>query len=296
MTATRRRRPTAVVLAIVLAAAAAAACAEDQNGSRPDGSSSAPSSTTVTAAAPPPTTTTTATDAAPVGPPIGATWQYQLTGSIDVAAPAEVFDVDGADTGADQVADLHARGRYVICYLSAGTLEGWRSDGADLADSVVGRPLVDWPDERWLDVRRIDELLRLLRRRVAACAAKGFDAVELDNVDGFRNETGFPITAADQLAFNRAAAAAVRDAGLAVGLKNDAEQVSDLVDDFDFAIVEQCVRRDECDRYVPFVEAGKPVFLVEYDLEPTVVCAEARRLGFSAIVKELDLTADLWTC
>ena len=32
--------------------------------------------------------------------------------------------------------------------------------------------------------------------RIAACRAKGFDAVEPDNVDGYANDSGFPLTPA----------------------------------------------------------------------------------------------------
>ncbi len=43
--------------------------------------------------------------------------------------------------------------------------------------------------------------------------------------------------------------------GLAVGLKNDLDQLVDLVGDFDFAVNEQCYRFNECNKYTPF-EAG----------------------------------------
>jgi hypothetical protein len=39
---------------------------------------------------------------------------------------------------------------------------------------------------------------------MAACAAKGFDGVDPDNVDGWDgNDTGFPLTAADQITYNK---------------------------------------------------------------------------------------------
>jgi hypothetical protein len=47
----------------------------------------------------------------------------------------------------------------------------------------------------------------ILAARIDACRAKGFDAVEADNVDGFANSSGFALTAADQLAYNRTIAA-----------------------------------------------------------------------------------------
>lgn len=229
-------------------------------------------------------------------PPLGAAWQYQLSGPLDLDAEAEVFDVDGEEASAEDVAALHDRGAYVVCYVSAGSHEDWRPDADDYPDDVIGAPLDDWPGERWVDVRRTDVLLPLIEARLARCREKGFDAVELDNVDGYANETGFPLTAEDQLAFNRALADAAHRAGLAVGLKNDADQVVDLVDAFDFAVVEECLSYGECDRYGPFVTAGKPVFLVEYELDIDEVCEAARARGFSAITKDIDLDAPRQGC
>ena len=39
--------------------------------------------------------------------------------------------------------------------------------------------------------------------RLDLAAAKGCDAVDPDNVDGYANPTGFDLTGDDQLAFNR---------------------------------------------------------------------------------------------
>ena len=63
-----------------------------------------------------------------------------------------------------------------------------------------------------------------MRARFAMCARKGFDAVEPDNMDGFENPTGFPITAAQQLTYDRWVARAVHRLGMAVFEKNDPEQ------------------------------------------------------------------------
>ena len=37
------------------------------------------------------------------------------------------------------------------------------------------------------------------------------------------------------------------------------------MNDFDFAVVEECFAYEVCGRYSPFVEDGKAVFLAEYD-------------------------------
>jgi hypothetical protein len=120
--------------------------------------------------------------------------------------------------------------------------------------------------------------------------------VEPDLVDGYRNDTGFPLTAADQLAYNIALAGLAHERGLAVALKNDLEQVPELVDHMDFAINEQCFEFDECDRLLPFVRAGKAVLHVEYDLPVSAFCRRAAELGFSSMRKPLDLGAERTPC
>ena len=113
--------------------------------------------------------------------------------------------------------------------------------------------------------------------------------MEADNVDGYANDSGFPLKAADQLRFNRFLAAAAHARGLSIALKNDLDQVAALEPDFDFALNEQCFQYDECDRLRPFVAAGKAVFVAEY--ERSDFCARARAAGYMAMLKRLELDA-----
>ncbi len=220
-------------------------------------------------------------------PPFNARWSYQLQGNLRLTS-ARVYDVDGADTPRSFVARLHRLRRYAICYIDAGTWEDWRPDRQRFPDSVLGRDN-GWPGERWLDIRRADVLTPIMRDRIATCRDKGFDAVEPDNVDGYANETGFPLTAADQLRYNRRLARLAHSAGLAVGLKNDLDQIPALRSEFDFAVVEQCFQYDECDKVRPFVRVGKPVFEVEYEVPSSSFCSQARRLRINSLRAPLDL-------
>lgn len=136
----------------------------------------------------------------------------------------------------------------------------------------------------------------LLRARIAACASKGFDGIDFDNVDGYTNDTGFPLRAADQLRFHRALAAEAHRLELAVGLKNDLLQVRQLVADFDWVINEQCFAYRECELLLPFVAAGKPVVVIEYDTPVARFCPQARALGFDAMRKRLALGAWRQAC
>jgi hypothetical protein len=148
-----------------------------------------------------------------------------------------------------------------------------------------------WQGERWLDIRRTDVLEPLMAARIDMCRDKGFDAVEPDNMDGYANDTGFPLTAADQLAYNRLIARLAHERGLSVALKNDLDQIPELVGDFDFAVNEQCAQYDECDALKPFLDAGKAVLHVEYELPAKAFCPLARSTGMSSMRKKYDLGA-----
>ncbi len=225
-------------------------------------------------------------------PAPGTSWQIQLSGlPVDQSVAAAVYDLDLFETDPGVVAALHAQGRKVICYMSAGSWENWRPDAVNVPPMVLGKALDGWPDERWLDIRHRDVLGPLIEARLDMCASKGFDGVDFDNVDGYTNSTGFPLTGADQLAFNRFLADAAHARGLAVGLKNDLDQVADLVDYFDFAINEQCFQYKTCDLLKPFIHANKAVFHVEYKLATTEFCPRALALGFSSIRKNRELDA-----
>jgi hypothetical protein len=230
-------------------------------------------------------------------PPPSTSWQWQLTElPVDQTVDAAMYDVDLFDTPAAIVASLHARGRKVVCYMSAGTWEEWRPDAARFPSSVLGAPLPEWPGERWLDIRRLDILRPLIEARLDLCRQKGFDAVEPDNVDAYSNRSGFPLTAADQLRYNVWLAEAAHARGLSVGLKNDLEQAEALAAHFDWALVEQCFEYDECQRLEPFTKARNAVFAVEYTLPIAEFCAKARALGFNAMRKNLKLDAYRAAC
>jgi hypothetical protein len=224
------------------------------------------------------------------------TWQWQLTGSpIDTSLDVQMYDLDLFDTDAAFVSALHAQGRKAICYMSAGTWENWRSDASSFPASVKGQGN-GWPGEKWLDIRNLDVLGPIMEARLDACKAKGFDGVEPDNVDGYANSTGFPLTGADQIAFNTFFANAAHARGLSVGLKNDLDQVRALEPLFDWALNEECFRYNECVALTPFVQAGKAVFHVEYSREPAAFCPATTALGFSSMKKKLNLDAYRIAC
>ncbi|MCK9460201.1 MAG: endo alpha-1,4 polygalactosaminidase [Proteobacteria bacterium] len=229
----------------------------------------------------------------------GTTWQWQLTGAIDTGIGVAMYDIDLFNTEQSVIDGLHADGRFVVCYFSAGTWEEWRDDAGEFPDEVIGNAMEDWPDEKWLDVR--DETVReLMRARLDVAVDKECDGVEPDNMDGYLedNDSGFDFDGFDQLDYNAFIAEEAHARGLSVGLKNDVDQLVVLEPCYDWALNEECFAYDECDRYAPFVVAGKAVFHVEYvddtadgqDLADEI-CGDPALEGFSTLVKDWDLTA-----
>jgi hypothetical protein len=233
-------------------------------------------------------------------PAPGLTWQWQLSElPVDTSVNADVYDIDLFDTDPAVIQDLHAMGRKVICYVSVGSLEDWRPDAKAFPAEVLGKDYAGWPGEKWLDIRRLDLLAPIMRARLDLCKDKGFDGVEPDNIEIYDNNTGFPITYEDQLAYARWLAGEAHARGLAIGIKNAPDMVSDSYGFFDFAITEDCFYYEWCSAMVPFIKAGKPVFSAEYtDMQGdfTAACEWGRQQYFSFILKDRDLTISRITC
>lgn len=197
------------------------------------------------------------------------------------------------------IGELHSKGRKVICYISVGSWEDWRPDKDHFPAEVLGKEYEGWAGEKWLDIRRMDLLAPILLARLDLCQAKGFDAVEPDNMEVWTNDTGFPLTYDDQLKFALWLADEAHKRRLAIGQKNASDQVKDLVNVYDFAITEDYFYYNEVDAMIPYIEANKPVFAAEYTDLPgdfAKFCEQAKQLNFSAILKRRGLDAWIQTC
>ena len=90
---------------------------------------------------------------------------------MDTGFDVDLYDVDAFNVKASLVSRLHADGRKVVCYFSAGSWENWRPDKHDFPASVLGRSN-GWPGEKWLDIRRIGVLGPMMKARLDLCASK----------------------------------------------------------------------------------------------------------------------------
>lgn len=204
--------------------------------------------------------------------PTGTDVDYQLGGAT--AAPAHVGIV---------VRDREEEpqsGRYNVCYVNGFQTqphekEFWRKRPALVLRDRDGKPVVDEAWGEWLlDLRtagKRERIARIVTRWTARCAADGFEAVELDNLDSFTRSGGL-LRRRQALRYARLLTKGAHRHGLAAGQKNlagfDGHRVG-----YDFVVSEECGRYDECDAYVD--DFGDQVLMVEYraaDFEAT--CSE----------------------
>jgi hypothetical protein len=221
-------------------------------------------------------------------PPKSLTWYWQLQGTVNNSEPVAAYDIDGFDNSAAEVSTLHGQGKHVICYIDVGTAENWRADYSSFPASVLGSSN-GWPGERWLDISKLSILEPIMTARFQMCREKGFDAVEPDNMDGYENSTGFPLSASEQLTYDEWIAGEVHALGMAVLQKNDGEQTAQLEPYFDGALDEQCNQYHECSNFQAYLAAGKPVLNAEYSLSTSSFCAADTAAGIMGARYSLEL-------
>ena len=198
-------------------------------------------------------------------PPAGARADYQLGGAYRLPVGVRIVSRDRTDAP--------ARGAYNICYLNAFQTQPqetawWRTRHPSLLlHTAAGREVHDpgWPGEVLLDVSTAAKrsvLASIVGHWIDGCAAKGFAAIEPDNLDSWTRSRGllqFP----QAVAFARLLVARAHLRGLAIAQKNTSELASKGRQiGFDFAVAEECQVYAECGVYI--AAYGRAVIEIEY--------------------------------
>jgi hypothetical protein len=251
-----------------------ASAAPDQNLGIPSLTSTTPTSSLTSSSSSNPT-------AKPIWQPhVEASWQIVLLNPLaNLTVSASIFDIDLFTNNASTIASLHRLGRKVICYFSAGSYEDFRPDASSFAPSDYAKELQGWPGEFWLNTSS-PNVRSIMEARLDLAVSKGCDGVDPDNVDGYDNDTGLNLTADSAVAYMTFLSNEAHARGLSIGLKNSARIVESVLHLVEFQVNEQCVEFGDCKEFVAFLEAGKPVFHIEYpttDAEPNVVRAAKRK-------------------
>jgi hypothetical protein len=236
-------------------------------------------------------------------PAAGDTWQIELLYTLnDTSNNASIYDIDLFDNPTSILDDLHDLGRKVICYFSAGSYEDFRSDASSFHPSDYGKELDGWPGEYWLNTSS-PNVRSIMQKRLDLAVEKGCDGVDPDNVDGYDNDNGIGLTQAMAVEYVNWLADEAHSRGMAVGLKNAAKLIPDVLDAMQWQVNEQCVQYSECAEFQPFIDAGKPVFHIEYPTDggtlnvvsastKKTICGDADAKQFSTVLKNMIL--DNW--
>jgi endo-alpha-1,4-polygalactosaminidase (GH114 family) len=230
-------------------------------------------------------------------PVAGTPWQIVLQYALnDTSVDVPVYDIDLFTNPKSTIDNLHSMNRSVICYFSAGSYEDFRPDSSNFTKDDYAKPLKGWPGEYWLNTNS-SNVRSIMSSRLALAASKGCDGVDPDNVDGYDNDSGIDLTtdtAINYLTFLTIEAHALN---MSIGLKNAGAIVNATVEMLQWEVNEQCGQYGECEDFRPFIDAGKPVFRIEYpNSTPKVstatvqsICNNTEAEGFSTVIKNMSL-------
>lgn len=197
-------------------------------------------------------------------------------GGKDVLGNANVVLIDYQDQRFDDVNLIKKwkqEQRIIHCYFSVGTAETFRDDfknDPDLWKSVGLGNLPQWPDEFWLDLRKIDSIKPIMKARFVKAKEIGCDAIEPDNTDCYDNDEcgayiGKPLARTLQIQYNLWQVQTAHGLGLSISLKNTIGLMPDIANYYDFAVNEQCLQFMECDVYKTYFSSkNKLVLNIEY--------------------------------
>ncbi|MEO0394292.1 MAG: endo alpha-1,4 polygalactosaminidase [Pseudomonadota bacterium] len=245
--------------------------------------------------------------AQPVSVPVQSRWQPAPDAKFDLqfATPMQLqrqvdfLVLDLADALPNEVDTLVGNGTAAVCYFNGGSVNT-QDDDFDLVEPlVVGRSLTTDPQERWLDIRRLDDVAGLVRGRLDRCLDKGFQAALVGNLENFLFRSGFPVGQRQQIAFNKFIADEAHARGLAIGMWNSRSQIAPLSSDYDFIVVSGCFTDGWCNETQPFIDNGKPAFLVEFaegDRSDVEFCQANQTFGTMGIIKRRILDGWLRLC
>jgi hypothetical protein len=235
-------------------------------------------------------------------PPPNAKFDYQIGGDYPLPAGVTVVSRDWF-TGA-----APAKG-YGICYVNAFQTQA-DEEGIDRPDEKSNWPahlvLIElgddpnWGGEYLIDISTPEnraEAAAWVRPMIATCADKGFQAVELDNLDSWTRFDGTPLAGsvpfarADAVAYAALLVDIAHDEGLAAAQKNTVQLKrgeARATIGFDFAMAEECGRYRECQAYRDLYR--NRVIVIEYRGKDFRAVCKHLRAKLSVVLRDRNVT------
>ncbi len=226
-------------------------------------------------------------------------WDWQLTEPFNLKRDVKIYALDADSVSATDIQALNARGVKTVCYVSIGTIESYRSDIKKFPRHVIGKIYGDWPDERFLDIRKTKILIPIMYERFKKCKDMGFSAIEPDNMDVHINDSGFAISKKHMITYIITLSDIAHKMGLEFAQKNVPDLTPYLVDRLDFVMTANCFEDEWCADIMPYIAANKDVLAAEYthkDHKRKKACHYARAHGIHTIFKTYDLNKEMGHC
>ncbi|HEY0448675.1 endo alpha-1,4 polygalactosaminidase [Actinophytocola sp.] len=229
-------------------------------------------------------------------------------GSSVAAFPADVpadYQLGGAYPPPDGVGLVvrdrtaaPADGAYNVCYVNGfqtqpDAIGWWRREHDELLLRDAHGNYVE--DKEWgellLDITtpaNREAIAGIVGPWIAGCAADGYEAVEIDNLDTYDRSGGL-VDRSAALAYATLLTRAAHDANLAIGQKNAPDIAAEAhAAGFDFAIAEECGRYDECAGYTGVY--GDAVLVIEYRREDFATTCAGFGDRLSVVLRDVALT------
>jgi hypothetical protein len=222
-------------------------------------------------------------------------WHIQFNPTPEnPAADVQYWNLDLFDVPNVTMQELKSQGVFVICYFSGGSWEDWRPDAGEFPQECLGNSN-GWPGEKWLDTR-CPEVRQIMVERMSLGIANGCDGFDPDNMDGYQANTGFDLTEEDAVDYYGFLADYAHNQTKKIGLKNALLIIPDVLDNLDWEINEQCYQYNECNLLQPVLDAGKPVFHIEYPIGGQTheeladeICNQSNQAGLATLIKNQQL-------
>ncbi len=233
-------------------------------------------------------------------PPVNAEFQWYLNGEMDFnnstkmgtgvtaynggtppATDPTIYDVDGIENSATDVAEFHSLGDHVVCYIEIGAAGNYYSASEEgipttyyaqlQASGDLGNSLAGYP-EQFININAPSAVSIIESMIQQQCAAKGFDAVETDlDETGGGNEgsAGFSISVTQNETYDETIATYIHSLGMAWFSKDTSDMDStsfvDALEPYAQATIdEQASEYGSIGLDSVYVQSGKPVFDAEY--------------------------------
>jgi hypothetical protein len=189
---------------------------------------------------------------------------------------------------AGMIAQLHARtpSTIVICHVDTGLLDltlpdakkfpGYMADATKIPDNpIMPTSVIGWSlgvaTKRFLDIRAASrgQWTTIMFKRFDLAKQIGCDGVEPSYNDVAVYTNGFLAGAADSFSWYTEVATEGHMRKLSTGMKNGdtlPSQPDMEAANFDWMMVERCGEFDTCDAVRPFINLGKAVFAIDYNV------------------------------